>query len=180
MRLMLGVLDVAYSDASGGTQTTGDVAEGLENGFGGSDPGYHIMQHFFDSRQEKIAQWLADSMANAIEVLVKTGGGIDTSGRASSASHIVGGQKRTVQAEQGGTYTFEADQKIEAEFRSFLDSNEMSNLQAAVTGSALSAAAAAGVSHRKKHPYAKANKARPAFVDTGLYRASFRAWTEKG
>jgi hypothetical protein len=42
-----------------------------------------------------------------------------------------------------------------------------------------SGAATAGVNHRKKKPYAKANPARPAFVDTGLYQSAFRAWVEK-
>jgi hypothetical protein len=32
-----------------------------------------------------------------------------------------------------------------------------------------------GVNHRKKHPYSSENEARPAFIDTGLYMASFRA-----
>jgi hypothetical protein len=46
-------------------------------------------------------------------------------------------------------------------------------------GITLSAAADAGVNHRKKRPYAKRD-ARPAFVDTGLFVSSFRAWMKKG
>jgi len=61
---------------------------------------------------------------------------------------------------------------IDERFRDFLDADEMSKL---LPPSQQSAAAQAGVNHRKKHPYAKANNARPAFVDTGLYQASFRA-----
>ena len=57
-------------------------------------------------------------------------------------------------------------------FSDFLDADEMSKL---LPPSQQSAAAQAGVNHRKKHPYAKANNARPAYVDTGLYQASFRA-----
>lgn len=62
---------------------------------------------------------------------------------------------------------FDAEQQIESSFRRFLDANEM--------GSRVNISAAqAGVSHRKKSPQAK-RQARPAFIDTGLYRASFRA-----
>lgn len=37
-------------------------------------------------------------------------------------------------------------------------------------------AALRGVSHRKAHPYRKANPRRPSFIDTGLFEASFKAW----
>ena len=178
--LHLGVLDVAYSDASSdGAKTTGEVAEGLENGFGKAHGkgGFHIMQKFFDSRKDKIAQWLADDMAASIQTLVNTGGRIDTSGRVSSASHQIAGKKRIVSGEQFGTLTYGADQKIETEFRAFIFSSEMQATLTAAGGGSISAAADAGVNHRKKKAYAKANKARPAFVDTGLYVSSFRAWT---
>jgi hypothetical protein len=152
MILHLGVLDVAYSDANGdGSTSTGDVAEILE-------ANYHVMETFYELRREKIAGYLADSMANAIQALVNSGRRPDTR----------------------STFTFEADQKIETEFRTFLDANEMGRLYAAFTGRSLSAAADRGVNHRKKNPYAQSNKARPAFIDTGLYRASFRAWTTQG
>lgn len=151
--LHLGVVDVAYSDASNsGAKTTGDVAEILESR-------YHVMSTFFALRRETIAGYLADSMADSIQRLVSSGERIDTGARAS--------------------LTFGADQKIETAFRSFIFSNEMHTLHFALTGQALSAAAAAGVNHRLKHPYAKANKERPAFVDTGLYVNSFRAWTTR-
>jgi hypothetical protein len=35
-----------------------------------------------------------------------------------------------------------------------------------------------GVNHRLKHPYAKGNRPRPSFFDTGLYVSSFKAWIE--
>lgn len=153
MILVLGVVDVAYSDANGGdaTKTTGDVAEGLEER-------YQPMATFFESRKEKIAGILADSMANSLEVLFQTGNPIPP---------------------DSVTLTYEGDQKIEAEFRAFIYSNEMAIAHKLLTGDDLSAAASAVVNHRKKHPYAKANKARPAFVDTGLYVQSFRAWTKR-
>jgi hypothetical protein len=143
IRLSLGVLDVAYADASGsGATSTYDVAMILEANYG-------IMATFFELRKEKIAQILADGMASAIQDLVN------------------GGPKRSP--------TFGAEQKIEALFREFIYSNELGNLYKAFSGSDISAAAAAGVSHRKKHPYAKRD-ARPAFIDTGLFLSSFRAW----
>ncbi len=60
---------------------------------------------------------------------------------------------------------------VDERFRDFLDSDIMSKI---LPLSLQSAAAAEGVNHRKKHPYVKSNGARPAFIDTGLYQASFR------
>lgn len=172
LALNLGVLDVAYSDANGSGETsTGDVAEILEKN-------YHVMQKFFESRQDKIAQWLADDMANSIEMLANGSGPISTASRKSSAQHVLAGVKRTAGGVQSGSLTYGADQKIEAEFRAFIFSGEMQTAMSAAGGGRLSAAADAGVNHRKKKAYAKSNKARPAFVDTGLYVSAFRAWTE--
>ena len=153
LTLHLGVVDVAYSDASSsssGAKTTGDVAEILE-------ANYHVMQTFFELNKEKVARALADSMAASIQRLINTGERID----------------------ERASLTAGADAKIETAFRAFIFSNEMSRLHFALTGQALVAAAAAGVNHRLKHPCAKKNKPRPAFVDTGLYVSSFRAWVEK-
>jgi hypothetical protein len=144
--LSLGVLDVAYTQDEGNGishTTTGKVAQILEDN-------YHIMATFFALRDEQIAGFLADAMAQAF-------------------SDKVNG--RTV----GGSPMADAEQRIEAEFRAFIFSNEINTLSMAVTSTPISAAAARGVNKRKMHPYAKANKARPAFVDTGLYVASFRA-----
>jgi len=145
--LILGVVDVAYTqtEPNGSTKraTTGEVAEVLEKT-------YSVMQTFFDRRQKKIADLLADSLAHAIEARV--------------AGH-----------RGGSSPTFEAEQRIEAEFRAFLDSNEMNIISKLTTGAPISKSADRGISHRKKHPYAGKNPSRPAFVDTGLYRISFRA-----
>lgn len=144
--LVLGVLDVAYSQQNeDGTPakptTTGDVAEILEDR-------YHVMETFYDLRKGQIAQFLADSMARALQDLFN--------GR--PPLHDMA----------------DAEQQIERSFRSFLDANEMQKLAIAVSGEPLSGAAMRGVNHRKKHPYAQKNRARPAFIDTGLYRSSFR------
>ena len=62
-----------------------------------------------------------------------------------------------------------ADQKIAHWFRNYLDSDEWQK-----TSGQVIAAAQNGVSHRFKKPRAKRGP-RVAFVDTGLYQASFRA-----
>lgn len=157
MKLALGVLDVAYSDASAkGASTTGEVAEILEDRF-------HIMETFYELYADFIADELASSVANAID-----------SARLGAPSNL--------------KPTAEAEQAIEAKFRSFLDRDEMSKLIAGLSPelrAALGAsgnfggAGAAGVNHRKKHPYSSKNPARPAFIDSGLFRESFRAWVEK-
>lgn len=137
-----------------------DVSYADANGSGSSTTGdvaeileknYHVMETFYELKKEQIASVLADSVADAIADLI--------------AGH---------QTEP----TFTGTQKIETMFRTFLDANEMAAL-ASKYGMTLSAAAVAGVNHRKKMPYSSKNKARPAFVDTGLYRTSFRAWMEK-
>jgi hypothetical protein len=63
--------------------------------------------------------------------------------------------------------------KIEAGFRGYLDADEWQQVSGQVI-----AAAAAGVSHRFKKPK-QARGPRPAFIDTGLYQANFRAWVSK-
>lgn len=157
MKLALGVLDVGYSDASAkGATTTGEVAEILEDRF-------HVMETFATQYEDFIAEELTVSTANALD----------------SLSHGAPSNLKP---------TKEAEQAIEAKFRQFLDNDEMSKIVAglspelrAALGAAgnFGGAAAAGVNHRKKHPYSKKNKARPAFIDSGLYQASFRAWVEK-
>ncbi len=114
-------------------------------------------------------------MANSIQDLVSGRGSINTGSRGTSASHKVGGKKREVSGEQSGTYTYGADQKIEAAFRAFIFGSEMAKLRGAV----ISKAAQSGKSKRFKSGYTKDRKARPAFVDTGLYVSAFRAWSEQ-
>ena len=65
-------------------------------------------------------------------------------------------------------------ERTDAAFRDYLGRDEWQR----ETGKVIMAARK-GVNHRKKHPYAKANGPRPAFIDTGLYRRSFRAFLKK-
>ncbi len=158
MKLVFGVLDQEYSDArGGGAETTGEVARILEDR-------YQVMETFYETRQDKISGWLAKDATNALRLML--------------AGKDMGKPRDAF---------YGATQKIESEFRAFLTRNEMGRLSFLsgaeaeyfrARGRAFGGAAAAGVSHRKKHPYAAQNKSRPVFVDTGLYRSSFRAWVE--
>lgn len=161
MKLTLGVLNVAYSDATGkknSRKTTAEVARFLEDK-------YHVMETFAMTKQNQIAAVLADSVSNAIENMVKHG------------------------RRDGAAVTFEGEQKIEALFRAFLSAGEMQRIVNSLTQAereyflsstgGFSGAAKRGINHRKKHPYSKKNKARQAFIDTGLYMASFRAWVQQ-
>ena len=60
--------------------------------------------------------------------------------------------------------------KIEEEFRTYLD-HEQHGIK--------TTAAQRGVSHLLPQPYSRKNPPRQSFIDTGLYRASFRAWIEE-
>jgi len=148
--LSLGVLDVGYSNANSGGKETTTFAVAKI-----LEQNYHIMATFFALRQQKIADYLADDMAAAFQDRMNG---------------------RTV----GKNPLADAEQQIETEFRAFIFANEMNKISTALTGTPISAAAARGVNKRKLHPYAGKNKARPAFVDTGLYVESFRAWFNPG
>lgn len=147
--LQLGVLDVTYTQDVGGssqTKTTGDVAEIIENK-------YHVMRYFFGAHKDEIATILTDMMANSLQQALASRSG----GSARPPMHTV-----------------QAQSQIEALFRRFLDADELQRLSIDITGSAISQAALSGFSKRKKQP-TKAGLGRAAFVDTGLYRSSFRA-----
>jgi len=140
MKLELGNIEVAYTNAEGQGTTTTDVAAFLE-------ADYHIMETFYDLNKDFIADTLANEMAGALETIA-----------------------------MGGPSTINFDgamSKIEERFKDFISSGDL------VQGHWLNEpiqAAIKGVSHRKKTPNAKDNPARVAFVDTGLYVGSFKAW----
>ena len=71
--------------------------------------------------------------------------------------------------------SFEETDKIEQKFRSNLMRQRYDGMISGVP----TLASLKGVSHVRSHPYAKANPQRPSFVDTGMYRDSFRAWVEE-
>lgn len=155
MDLVLGVDDVTYDDTD---KTTGFVATILE-------AKYSVMATFFYRREEKIIDWLVESMADAIHKLM---------------NGIIIDEENIF---------YDTEQKIESEFRDFLDANEMSTMFYELTESeaayfiastgGFTEAGEAGIRSKLPHPYASSNPARPAFIDTGLYQKSFRAWMEK-
>ena len=131
---------------------TGDDGAGKTTGdvAGYLEDRYHIMRVFIENHEKFVGDALADAVAGAIESMMqgKPGGALDLKG---------------------------ATGKIEERFRDYLSSGELARM---LPVSQQSQAAAAGVNHRKITPYAKKNKARAAFIDTGLYQASFRAWVD--
>ncbi len=145
-KLIFGELEEAYAEAYGGKSRTTTTAQVGEI----LEQRYHVMQTFFDLRKGQIAEYLADGMAIVLQ------------------DHLSG--RKT----PAGPMT-RAEQQMEAAFRSFLDANEMQKLALALGRAPISGAAMRGVSHTKLHPYASKNRARPAFIDTGLYRLNFRA-----
>ena len=176
MKLIFGVVDVAYTHATGddvtaSAKTTGDVAEILEDK-------YDVMGTFFELRKDKIATILADSMGKALQDLIAGVGPQRPIVRRHSITYKTGGSQKQggQKSTKSGTethrsFTFEGDQAIEAEFRAFLTANEMAQLIGKVSPvaggggmfsgvvSGFAGAAGRGVSHRF------------------LHRASVRAWT---
>ena len=152
--LSLGVLDVAYSTTPPGPfKTKQGPQQATTTGKVAQilEDNYDVMSSFYSLNEEKIAGLLAKAMADAFRDKVNG---------------------RTV----GTNPMFDAEQQIQGLFRRFILGNEINKPSMALTSTPVSVAAAKGVNPRKKHPYAKANRARPAFVATGLYLQSFRAW----
>jgi hypothetical protein len=147
-------VDIAYTE-NGESTTTGDVATYLEND-------YHVMRTFLELHEDEIGDFLADAMAGEIESLAQGKPVIPL------ASHNV-----TTQLGDRVIDGHSVNGRIEEAFRGYLDSREWQ----LISGQTVDAADA-GVNHRKKRPYSSKNKARAAFVDTGLYQASFRAWLD--
>jgi hypothetical protein len=152
-KLMLGVVDAAYSDGDG-AKTTGDVAGFLE-------AEYHVMRTFLEMYEEQIGEFLADAMVGEIESMAQ-GKPVTIFGK--DVSTHLGDRTISGQSVNG---------KIEEAFRDYLDAREWKQ----VSGQTI-AAAEQGVSLRKKQPTPKKPKARAEFFSTGLYSASFRAWLE--
>lgn len=125
--------------------TTGKVADILEGRYG-------IMQAFWNTHGDKYLNSLVIGSVQAMEAAV--------TGRPQRVS-----AKTTLS-------------KMQGDFRRFISSREVEKAVRAVGPMRFpvpTLAALKGVSHRKKHPYAKGPR-RPSFRDTGLYMASFRAW----
>lgn len=111
---------------------------------------YHIMQVFFNLHDKDIAKDLESSLGGALEDLLS-------------------------EVPLGGNAFAAAESEIEKRFDNFLTNREMESLgyPGVPTQAALD-----GVNHSFAKPYKKGNPRRPSFVDTGLYRATFKAWVD--
>ena len=111
---------------------------------------FEVIGTFYEIYGQKIADIMADSMSKELAAMAK--------------GEPLGGQPIET-----------AMQKIEALFRSYLDNHEWEQ----TTGITI-AAAHQGISHRFKDVMNDKGERgkRPAFVDTGLYQASFRTWLD--
>lgn len=138
--LHLGVLVHPYEKYSKG-QTTGDVAEILEDKYG-------IMQTWWNLHGQEVADKMADGVQAATDALMENRPRLENPFNA-------------------------AMDYAENSFKTFLSSMEAE--RSGIPGTPTKAALK-GVSHRKAHPYRKANPRRPSFIDSGLYEASFKAW----
>lgn len=128
--------------------TTYEVAKKLE-------ARYHVMGVFVDKDYDVIQQIVVDSFLDEIDNMK------------------MGKPKPTIMDRTFG--------RIEERFRDFLDMDEWQQ----ITGETIMAARL-GLTSRKKGgdllpmdgfmPSAEMNGPRPAFIDTGLYQSSFRAW----
>lgn len=166
MKVKLGVHDVAYSDPEErGATTTYEVAEILEAKYG-------VMAVFEQLHMDLIQDAVVDHMMGMIRSVVQ--------GNPRALEQV---RKRGIPLD-----------KVESAFRDYLEADEWQRQ----TGKEI-AAAVAGISHRFKTPGGKlvaakavdagkggtiekvmsrSREPRPAFVDTGLYSAAFRAWLE--
>ena len=159
--LHLGVVDIPYAQApkklrrkAGKTpnETTGDVAEILEDKYG-------VMEKFFEHNEQFIADQLENSVAGALETMLMSKG--------QGLTDIIGaGLSRTFEEGAG---------EIKEKFTSFLETREV---EALGIGGVPTKAALKGVNHRLKHPYASSNPRRPSFIDTSLYQQSFKCWVD--
>jgi hypothetical protein len=111
---------------------------------------YHIMQHFAELHHEDIVHSLENAVEGALENLL------------SGAQH-------------NPNMFDNAASEIEVMFKDMLTNKELEGIG---YPGVPTQAAIKGVSHRFKHPYAKANPQRPSFIDTGLYQSAFKAWIE--
>jgi hypothetical protein len=147
--LHLGVIDVPYSQARGAKAKRSNSTVTTGDVAGWLEDEYHVMEVFANVHGADIGDALARSVAGGLENLMMGG----------PVSNSVFGQ---------------AESAIHDQFQKFIDTKEMDGL--GIPG-VPTEAAQRGVSHRFKRPYAR-RAPRPSFVDTGLYRANFKAWIE--
>ena len=113
---------------------------------------YGNARHFYDIHGQEIADEVGEVMQGKLESL------------------LMGGPLPS------GDSLFEHGElsNIEEMFREMLDKRELDGVADGVP----TRAAQRGVNHRLRHPYLRSNPARPSFIDTGLYSANFRVWSD--
>lgn len=149
MYINLGVIDQSYRNTtSTGSDSTSSITTGEVARI--LEDEYGIMQVFYDQNKRDIQNSITQAIADSLDDELM---GVPASGN----------------LYQG------AMEEIQSAFRDFLDNEEY---PAQSSPQVPTQAALDGVNHRLLHPYSSDNPARPSFIDTGLYQASFRAWTE--
>jgi len=153
MILHLGVYDVPYAQAPKRHQPKSGSAGTQTTGdvAGWLEGRYHVMEIFAQEKGDDIAAALESSLAGALE------------------SAFMGAANMNNFDPTGAAMS-----EIEDRFKTFLSSQEIEKLG---YPGVPTQAAKDGVNHRLKHPYRK-RAARPSFIDTGLYQASFKAWID--
>lgn len=145
--LHLGVLDVPYQAKPKGRRSAATTTTGDVAEI--LEGRYHVMQTFYDQHEQEIADQLTQSLVDAAEAIMQ-------------------GAPVTTDPFGGAT------SQIEDRFKTFLSLEEMDKL--GIPG-VPTEAAKEGRSSRFKKGKSKGGAPRPSFVDTGLYLASFAAWT---
>lgn len=151
----LGVVDIPYSAPparAGRYRRPRKVRAGTQTTgdvAGWLEDRYHVMQHFAENDRDKIEAELSNAVQGSIETM------------------MMGGPPRLNMAG--------AESEIDEMFRAFLSAKTIESFG---YPGIPTKAALRGVNHRMAHPYAR-RAARPSFVDTGLYSASFKTWFEE-
>lgn len=109
---------------------------------------YSVMEIFFGAHRDQISKLIEEALAGALE------------------SQLMG-------APASADPFASVNEQIGEMFKQFILTQEIEKI--GIPG-VPTQAALAGVSHRKMHPYAKANPRRPSFYDTGMYVDNFKAW----
>lgn len=164
MKLHLGVIDIPYAkvpaeykafrskSGTPGSETTGDVAEWLENK-------YHVMEVFFESKHEAIAKSIEVSVHGAIENMML------------GSPHIGSPLEQAASSITTEFKQFLSSREIEAigipgvPTQAALDgvSHRFKNPRGKYVG-------------KGKNKKFRKNPRRPSFIDTGLYQASMTSW----
>lgn len=154
--LHLGVIDIPYAYAQEGDRKKGKkkrkIVKSITTGEVADilEENYGVMETFFDVHEVEIVDHLTEALAGALESMVM--------GAPPKADPFAAGT-----------------QQINEMFKTFILSGEAEAVSIPGTPTK---AALKGVSHRRVHPYAKANPRRPSFYDTGLYVDSFMSWVD--